>query len=106
MNADCGLSAYLLRNATAGANEPPPVLFLNPTRQCRPLWPLCTVLLMSVMFTLCGLRAAVFTEPAITQIEKVGRLVHRPELHKRQRRESGDSISRTGTDIRLPSRQI
>ena len=62
--------------------------------------------LMPVMFTLCGLRAAVFTEPAITQIEKVGRLVHRPELHKRQRRESGDSISRTGTDIRLPSRQI
>ena len=101
-----GLSAHLFRNATAGAYEPPPVLFLNPTRQCGTLRSLGAVLLMPVMFTLCGLRAAVFTEPAITQIEKVGRLVHRPELHKRQRRESGDSISRTGTDMRLPSRQI
>ncbi len=61
---------------------------------------------MTVMFALCGLRAAMFTEPAITQIEKVGRLVHRPELHKRQRRDSGDSIKRTGTDMRLPLRQI
>ena len=64
------------------------------------------MMVVTVMFTFRGLRAAVFTEPAITQIEKVGRLVHRPELHKRQRRESGDSISRTGTDMRLPSRQI
>ena len=101
----CGLSAYLLRNATAGAYEPPPVLFVDPFRECGALRRL-VIILIPVMFTLCGLRAAVFTEPAITQIEKVGRLVHRPELHKRQRRESGDSISRTGTDIRLPSRQI
>jgi hypothetical protein len=101
-----GLSVYLLRNATAGAYEPPPVLFIYPTCQCRTLRVLRTVLLMTVMFTLCGLRAAVFTEPAITQIEKVGRLVHRPELHERQRRDSGDSVSRTGTDMRLPSRQI
>jgi hypothetical protein len=102
----CGLFAHLLRNATAGAYEPPPVLFVNPSRQRRALRTLWPLMLMPVMFTFCGLCAAVFTEPAITQIEKVGRLVHRPELHKRQRRESGDSISRTGTDIRLPSRQI
>jgi len=106
MTRICGLSAYLLRNATAGADEPPPVLFINPAREGWTLLVLRAVLLMPVMFTLCGLRAAVFTEPAITQIEKVGRLVHRPELHKRQRRDSGDSISRTGTDMRLPSRQI
>ena len=106
MDGVCGLSAYLLRNATAGANEPPPVLFLDPTRQCRTLRSLGAVLLMPVMFAFRGLCAAMFTEPAITQIEKVGRLVHRPELHKLQRRESGDSISRTGTDMRLPSRHI
>ena len=111
MNADKIriLSAFicgLLRNATAGAYHSPPVLFINPTREGGTLWVLRVVLLMPVMFTLCGLRAAVFTEPAITQIEKVGRLVHRAELHKRQRRASGDSISRTGTDMRLPSRQI
>jgi hypothetical protein len=82
------------------------VLFVDPLRERRALWVLRALLMMPVMFTLCGLRTAVFTEPAITQIEKVGRLVHRPELHKRQRRESGDSISRTGTDMRLPSRQI
>jgi hypothetical protein len=41
-------------------------------------WPLMVV--MTVMFAFCGLRAAMFTEPAITQIEKVGRLVHRPEF--------------------------
>jgi len=82
------------------------MFFLNPFRQCRTLRALLALMLMMVMFTLSRLGAAVFTEPAITQIEKVGRLVHRPELHKRQRRESGDSISRTGTDMRLPSRQI
>ena len=82
------------------------MLFVDPTRECGTLLVLRAVLLMPAMFTLCGLRAAVFTEPAITQIEKVGRLVHRPELNKRQRRDSGDSISRTGTDMRLPSRQI
>ena len=80
------------------------MLFIDPLREWGPLRRLG--IMMPVVFTLCGLCAAVFTEPAITQIEKVGRLVHRPELHKRQRRESGDSISRTGTDIRLPSRQI
>ena len=67
---------------------------------------LSAMMLMTVMFALRGLRAAVFTEPAITQIEKVGRLVHRPKLHKNQRRDSGDSINRTGTDMRFPSRQI
>jgi hypothetical protein len=33
--------------------------------------------LMMVMFALSVLRAAMFTEPAIPQIEEVGRLVHR-----------------------------
>ena len=82
------------------------MLFFNPLGQRGWRTLRHTVMAQLVMFALCGLRAAMFTEPAITQIEKVGRLVHRPELHKRQRRESGDSISRTGTDIRLPSRQI
>jgi hypothetical protein len=34
-----------------------------------------------VMFALCGLRAAMFAEPAITQIEEVGRLVHRAAIY-------------------------
>jgi hypothetical protein len=68
--------AYLLRNATAGAYEPPPMLFFNPFCQRRALWRLRAVLVL-VMFTFRGLRAAMFTEPAITQIEEVGRLVHR-----------------------------
>lgn len=54
--------------------------------------------------------ATVLAQPAITQIEEMGRLVHRKILKilskRDQRRESGDSIKRTGTDIRLPSRQI
>jgi hypothetical protein len=62
--------------------------------------------MLVVMFALCGLRAAVFTEPAITQIEEVGRLVHRAAFTSDQRRDSGDSIKRTGTVMRLPSRQI
>jgi hypothetical protein len=78
-----GLSAHLFRNATAGADEPPPVLFIYPARECRTLLVLRAVLLMPVMFTLCGLRAAVFTEPAITQIEEVGRLVHRAAIYMR-----------------------
>ena len=64
------------------------------------------MLVLIVMFALRGLRAAMFTEPAITQIEEVGRLVHRAAIYIDQRRESGDSIKRTGTDIRLPSRQM
>ena len=52
------------------------MFFLNPFRQCRTLRVLLALMLMLVMFTLSGLGAAVFTEPAITQIEKVGRLVH------------------------------
>jgi hypothetical protein len=64
------------------------------------------VMMVTVLFALCGLRAAMFTEPAITQIEEVGRLVHIAAITFDQRLESGDSIKRTGTDIRLPSRQI
>jgi len=79
-NLLCGLSAYLFRNATAGADEPPPLLFIDPAREGGTLLVLGAVLLVSVMFAFCGLRAAVFTEPAITQIEKVGRLVHRPQF--------------------------
>ena len=36
---------------------------------------------MMLMFALRGLCAAVFTEPAITQIEEVGRLVHKPAIY-------------------------
>ena len=39
------------------------------------------VLVMAVMFALRSLRAAVFTEPAITQIEEVGRLVHKAAIY-------------------------
>jgi hypothetical protein len=82
------------------------VFFINPLRERRALRPLGAVLVLVVMFALCGLRAAMFTEPAITQIEEVGRLVHRAALKCDQRLESGDSIKRTGTVIRLPSRQM
>jgi hypothetical protein len=71
--------AHLFGNSTAGTDEPPPVLFLYPLRECRALM-LLRLMMMSVMFTLCGLCAAVFTEPAITQIEKVGCLVHQPQF--------------------------
>ena len=66
-----------LGNATAGANEPPPVFLINPLRQRGTLRMLRAVMMVTVMFALCGLRAAMFTEPAITQIEEVGRLVHK-----------------------------
>ena len=82
------------------------MFFINPLRQRRALRTLSAVMPVTVMFALCGLRAAMFTEPAITQIEEVGRLVHRAAFYIDQRLESGDSIKRTGTDIRLPSRQI
>ena len=68
---------------TAGANEPPPVFLINPLRQRGTLWLLRAVMLVVVMFALCGLRAAMFTEPAITQIEEVGRLVHRAAIYTR-----------------------
>jgi hypothetical protein len=66
---------------------------------------LSAMLVVFVMFALRGLRTAMFTEPAITQIEEVGRLVHKLLFTCNQRLES-DSIKRTGTDIRRPSRQI
>jgi hypothetical protein len=69
--------------AAAGADEPPPVFFINPLRQRRALRVLGAVMMVAVMFALCGLRAAMFTEPAITQIEKVGRLVHRDAFYMR-----------------------
>jgi len=59
---------------TAGADEPPPFVLFNPSRQRRTLGALRPVLMMFALSVLC---AAVFTEPAISQIEKMGRLVHR-----------------------------
>jgi hypothetical protein len=53
------------------------MLFFNPPCQRRALRRLLPVMLVMVMFAFCGLCAAMFTEPAITQIEEVGRLVHR-----------------------------
>ena len=69
--------------------QPAEILFLNPFRQRR--W-----LIAELPF--CGLGAAVFAEPAPTQVEEVSRLIHR--------RMSGESIRRTGTDILRPSRKI
>jgi hypothetical protein len=53
------------------------VFLINPLRQRWSLRMLRAVMMVTVMFALCGLCAAMFTEPAITQIEEVGRLVHR-----------------------------
>ena len=65
-------------NAAAGANKPSPVFFFDPSRERRPLGGRLWVMMM---FALRGLRTAVFTEPAITQIEEVGRLVHKAEIY-------------------------
>ena len=51
------------------------MFLINPLRQ-RGTLRLLRAVMMTVMFALRGLRAAMFTEPAITQIEEVGRLVH------------------------------
>jgi len=59
------------------------VFLINALRQRGPLQLLGAVMLMVVMFALGGLRAAMFTEPAITQIEEVGRLVHRAAFYMR-----------------------
>lgn len=58
------------------------MFLINPLRQGRTLRLLGAVM-MAVMFALRGLCAAVFTEPAITQIEKVGRLVHKAAIYIR-----------------------
>jgi hypothetical protein len=50
------------------------MLLFNPSRKSRRLMLLRLVM---VMFTLGVLCAAMFAEPAITQIEEMGRLVHR-----------------------------
>ena len=52
------------------------MILIDPARKSRTLWLLRAVVMM-VMFALSVLRAAVFAEPAITQIEEMGRLVHR-----------------------------
>jgi hypothetical protein len=73
------LSAFIcgFRNTAAGANEPPPLILVHPFGQRRTLRPVLALVVMMVMFTLSVLCAAMFTEPAIPQIEEVGRLVHR-----------------------------
>lgn len=58
------------------------MFLINPLRQRGTLRVLGAVMLV-VMFALRGLRAAMFTEPAITQIEEVGRLVHRAAFYMR-----------------------
>jgi hypothetical protein len=59
------------------------LFFINPFRERGALRSLLPAVMLMVMFALCGLRAAVFTEPAITQIEEVGRLVHRAAFYIR-----------------------
>jgi hypothetical protein len=53
------------------------MLFIDPPRQCRALRTVQNLMVVMVMFALRVLRAAMFTEPAIPQIEEMGRLVHR-----------------------------
>ena len=59
------------------------MFFVNPLRQRGALRSLGAVMPVTVMFALRGLRAAVFTEPAIAQLEEVGRLVHRAAFYMR-----------------------
>lgn len=58
------------------------------------------VLVLILLFAFRSLGTTVFTEPAVPQIEEVGRLVHVSDS------DHLDSIKRTGTDIRRPFRQI
>jgi len=50
------------------------MFLVNPARKS---WSLRLLRAAMMMFALSVLRAAVFTEPAIPQIEEMGRLVHR-----------------------------
>jgi len=59
------------------------LFFIHPFRERGALRLMLPAVMLMVMFALCGLRAAVFTEPAITQIEEVGRLVHRAAFYIR-----------------------
>jgi hypothetical protein len=52
------------------------LFLINPARKSQSLWLLRAMLVVMMMFALGVLGAAVFTEPAIPQIEKMGRLVH------------------------------
>lgn len=58
---------YVLIDTTARAFQAAETLFLNPPGQCRRL-------IAELSFR--DLSAAVFTEPAVTQIEEMGCLVH------------------------------
>lgn len=72
------MNTDLFADTTAGAYEPPPVLFIKPPRERQPRR-LLRFLRMTMMrvFALTVLRAAMFAEPAIPQVEKMGGLVHR-----------------------------
>jgi hypothetical protein len=51
--------------------------FIDPPRQRRSLRSLRPLMVVMMMFAVSVFRAAMFAEPAISQIEKMGRLVHR-----------------------------
>ena len=67
----------MLVDSTACTNHPTPLFLINPFSQRQ--W-LALTLLMFYVFAFCVIRAAVFAEPAITQIEEVGRLVHKYQV--------------------------
>ena len=66
--------AQVFGDAAPRTDEAAPLFLINPARKGRTLRLLRAVMMM---FTLGVLRTAMFTEPAIPQIEKMGRLVHR-----------------------------
>jgi hypothetical protein len=72
LNASSAVQVF--GNITAGTDEAAPLFLLDPARESRTLRLLRVLVMMFALSVLC---AAVFTEPAISQIEKVGRLVHR-----------------------------
>jgi hypothetical protein len=68
--------AQVLGNITARTDEAAEMLVVDPPGQRRTLRPVLTLMVV-MMLALSVLCAAMFTEPAIPQIEEVGRLVHR-----------------------------
>ena len=111
------------------------VLFVAPLRERQACWRFAIGgLMMVVLLSFCLFSTTVLAEPAIAQVEKVCGLMHILTKHcalifvlclsceltttdKAQstrhtdrevayRRASGESINRTGTLVRLPSRHI
>ena len=66
--------AQVFGDIATRAEQAAELFVIDPARKSRSLWLLRAAI---VMFALGVLRAAVFAEPAITQIEEMGRLVHR-----------------------------